>query len=112
MEELQSLVSGALWLACQTTLLKLLERTQSPTGHELMHFLVCSSGHSPFPHRNPNPDPSPEHDVTFSIPMFLEVLVRELQNLGEALREREDELGACSERLEKAVSDAKSERAR
>ena len=38
--------------------------------------------------------------------------MRELQGLGDALREREDELGACAERLEKAASDAKSERAR
>eukprot|EP00903_Cladosiphon_okamuranus_P016279 g15012.t1 len=41
-----------------------------------------------------------------------EVLVRELQGLRDALREREDELGECAERLEKAVSDAKSERER
>lgn len=38
--------------------------------------------------------------------------MRELQGLGEALREREGELGAYAERLERAVSDAKSERAR
>lgn len=38
--------------------------------------------------------------------------MRELQGLGEALRDREGELGAYAERLEKTVSDAKSERAR
>lgn len=38
--------------------------------------------------------------------------MRELQGLGDVLREREGELGACAERLEKAVSHAKSERAR
>ncbi len=41
-----------------------------------------------------------------------EVLVRELRSLGEALRGRDDELGACTARLEGAVSDAKAERAR
>lgn len=38
--------------------------------------------------------------------------MRELQGLGEVLREREGELEAYADRLEKAVSDAKSERAR
>ncbi|CAM9143119.1 unnamed protein product, partial [Hapterophycus canaliculatus] len=45
-------------------------------------------------------------------PSLEEVLVRELQALGEALREREGELGTCAERLDQAMCDAKAERAR
>ncbi|CAM9580584.1 unnamed protein product [Ectocarpus fasciculatus] len=41
-----------------------------------------------------------------------EVLVRELQTLGETLQERDRELGACAERLDEVVSDAKTERSR
>ncbi|CAN0272160.1 unnamed protein product, partial [Ectocarpus sp. 12 AP-2014] len=41
-----------------------------------------------------------------------EVLVRELQALGETLRERDRELGACAERLDEVVGDAKTERSR
>jgi len=43
---------------------------------------------------------------------LLEVLVRELRALGEALQERDGELGGCTAQLEEAVSDAKAERAR
>ncbi|CAM9523321.1 unnamed protein product, partial [Ectocarpus sp. 8 AP-2014] len=41
-----------------------------------------------------------------------EVLVRELRALGETLRERDHELGACAERLDEVVGDAKTERSR
>ncbi|CAM9860723.1 unnamed protein product [Ectocarpus sp. 6 AP-2014] len=41
-----------------------------------------------------------------------EVLVRELRALGETLRERDRELGACAERLDEVVGDAKTERSR
>lgn len=44
--------------------------------------------------------------------MFTEVLVRELKALGEALEERDGELGALTERLEVAFSDSKDERTR
>lgn len=43
---------------------------------------------------------------------FAEVLVRELWALGETLRERDRELGACAERLDEVVGDANTERSR
>lgn len=73
----------------------------------------------PFPRRStklylfyPTTGPNHGRGVKLMTPTCSEVLVRELQGLGEALREREGELGVCSDRMENAVSDAKAERAR
>ena len=106
-EEQQWLVSSLVHTVC------FLKRATRACFHHTQHVTlpICrfwrSTALQQFKYTN-------HHAAEPSIPknLFSEVLVRELQGLGEVLRGRECELGACSERLEKAVSDAKSERTR